>query len=207
MYEGAEAEIKRILQLVEVCPEPFREKAFEILLQGYVSSIVRPAVTEMKSQLRDQGALPPDSPGDHSWREAVPEEVLPRFQTMATRIKVSPEKLADLFDFSADPFEYAAVHVEGKSNRERVLRVAMLVAARSYLATGRWFGDWAEVKAMCTHQSCYDVNNFAATLTRAEGDWFRKVNSGTGIQLSAKGQKEAERLLAVLAGGSDASEQ
>jgi transposase InsO family protein len=39
MYEGAEAELQRILRLVEQCPEPLRPKAFEILLQGFVSGL------------------------------------------------------------------------------------------------------------------------------------------------------------------------
>lgn len=205
MYEKAEPELKRILELVDACPEPLRERAFEILLQGYVSRLASPAREPLVREQHDPP--PPPPPGDQSWRQDIPEDVLPRFQTMASRIKAAPEKLADLFDFSADPFTYAAIHVDGKSNRERALRVAMLVAARGYLATGRWSADWAEIKAMCTHQSCYDVNNFSGVLKGAEGDWFKKVTSGTSLQTAAKGQKEAERLLVALAGGEDASEE
>lgn len=207
MYEDAEPEIQRILKLVEAIPESLREKAFEVLLTGYVKSLSGPPAVQKPAREREAPPPPPPPPGDDSWKQDIPEEVLPRFETMANRLKVEPEALADVFDFSADPFTYAAVHVEGKSTRERVHRVAMLVAARGYLATGRWSADWAEIKAMCTHQSCYDVNNFSATLNGAEGDWFKKVTSGTSVQTAAKGQKEAERLLKVLAGGGDAAEE
>jgi hypothetical protein len=209
MYEESEPELTRILGLVKSCPEALRETAFKILLEGYVASLVGKTRATTPSTAPPTDPLPPQgNPAtDESWREGIPEEVLPRFQTMASRIKVSPDQLADLFDFSTDPFAYAAIHIEGKSNRERVCRVALLVAARSYLATGKWSADWAEIKAMCTHQNCYDVNNFSSSLSRAEGDWLKTVNSGSSVQTSAKGQKEAERLLATLAGRVDAPKE
>lgn len=211
MYEDADAVLKRIVQLAESCPQPLQEKAFEILLKGYVASLAPSQAphTPSDQQQVDPPAQPPQVPPtiDESWREGIPDEVLPRFQTMATRIKVAPERLADVFDFSTDPFTFAAFHVDGKSNRERLHRVAMLVAARSFLATGRWSADWAEIKAMSTHQNCYDVNNFSGYLSAAEGDWFKKVNTGENVQTSAKGQKEAQRLLAEVAGGTDAAKE
>jgi hypothetical protein len=210
MYEDAKPEIQRILKLIEEVPESLREKAFEILLQGYVKNVAGSSSTDQQTPLgTTQKPPPPPAPpsADLTWKQDIPDEVLPRFETMANRLKVSSESLADVFDFSMDPFTFAAFHVEGKSNRERALRIALLVAARGYLATGRWSADWSEIKAMCTHQSCYDVNNFSSTLKAAEGEWFKKVNSGTSVQTNAKGQKEAERLLKVYAGGSDATEE
>lgn len=208
MYEETDAELARILKLVESCPEALQAKAFEILLEGYVRSLSGTATPAPPAPPKDPlaGRTPPP-PSDESWKEGIPEEVLPRFQTMATRLKVSPEKLADVFDFSTDPFGYAAIHVEGKSARERQYRVAMLVAARGFLATGRWTADWSEIKAMCTHQSCYQVNNFAGNLANAEGEWFKTVTSGANVQTNAAGQKEAERLLVELAGGADAAQE
>lgn len=207
MYEEAEAELRRILQLVDVCPEPLRARAFEILLKGYVTSLTSAAHPPAARHTQDTPPPPPPPPGDQSWKEGIPEDVLPRFQTTASRIKVTPQQLADVFDFSTDPFTFAAIHIDGRSRRERLYRVAMLVAARTYLATGKWAADWAEIKAMSTHQNCYDVNNFAHALRHAEGDWFKKVTTGENVQLSAKGQKEAERLLRVIAGGENAPEE
>ena len=208
MYEKIDKELEKIVQLAESCPDALQEKAFEILLQGYVSSLLpRMSSEPVAKQGKAKEAHPQTDTGlsDDSWKEGIPEDVLPRFQIMASRMKLKPSQLADVFDFSTDPFTFAAVHIEGKSNRKRMYRVAMLVAARSFLATGRWSADWAEIKAMCTHQNCYDVNNFAGNLASAEGDWFKKVNTRENVQTSAKGQKEAERLVKELAGGSDAT--
>jgi len=208
MYENAGSELKKILELVETCPEQLRNKAFEILLQGYVSTLISKNVSVgMSAPPKALEIAQVDRNPQDLWREGIPDEVLPRFMSMASRIKAKPERLANIFDFSTDPFTFSAVHVEGKSTRERALRVAMLVAARAYLATGRWAADWAEIKAMCIHQNCYDVNNFASTLNAAQGDWFKKVISGSTVQPSSKGQQESERILAELAGGLNASEE
>ena len=112
MYEDFAQELERVLKLVESCPELLREKAFEILLQGYVNTVApgpRPRLPIPPEPLR---AAPPPDP---TWREGVPEEVVPRLQAMAQRLSVQTEKLAGLFDFSSDPFSYAPLNVAGKS--------------------------------------------------------------------------------------------
>jgi len=118
---------------------------------------------------------------------------------MAKRRSVAPERLAALLDFSGDPFSFGPFHVPGESQKERTRRVTLLVAARSFLATGRWVADWAEIKAMCTHQNCYNQPNFSATLKEGKGDIFKSVNGGASVDLSANGTDAAERLLAGLA--------
>lgn len=198
MYEGAEQELQRILKLVDLCPEPLRPKAFEILLQGFVNAHAsRSAPAAPTPAAPKLPATPPAAGSD--WSAAVPTDVLPRLQAMAKRRSVAPEKLASLFDFSGDPFSFAPLHVPGDSQKERTRRVALLVAARSFLATGRWVTDWAEIKAMSTHQNCYNLPNFAATLKEGKGDIFKSVNIGTSVDLSASGTDAAERLLAELA--------
>jgi hypothetical protein len=202
MYENAESEIARIVALAALCPEDLKAKAFEILLQGYVDSLTpsRAAmpVTSLPPPDPAAGRRDPDA-------QAMPPEVAPRLRAMAKRRGVTAEQIASLFDFSSDPFSYAPVNVEGTGATDRERKVALLVAARSFLATGRWVADWAEIKAMCTHQNCYDAANFAATLTKQKGQLFRAVTVGTSVELSAAGTEQAEVLLASLAGAADAT--
>lgn len=204
MFKDAETAIKRIVGLVELCPEPYRGKAFEMLLNAYLST-EKPTKAQQQDEVQREDSGTEQKREDESWKLGIPDEVLPRFKAMASRLKVSPEKLADLFDFTSEPFTFAAIHIDGASNRERTKKVALLVAARSFLATGKWLADWAEIKAMCTHQNCYDVSNFSKYLKASEGESFKKVDIGTNIQTSAKGQSEVEQLIAVLAGASDAT--
>jgi len=205
MYENADVELQRILKLVDSCPEPLRPKAFEILLQGFVDSFKPRAVTPPPPATHRVSASA-DPTQDQNWSAGIPVEVMPRLKAMAKRRSVSAEKLAALFDFSSDPFTFAPVHVPGSAMNERAKKAALLVASRSFLATGRWVADWAEIKAMCTHQNCYDVANFAATLKKAKGDIFKAVEGGTSVELSATGTEQAEVLLAELA-GTDAAAQ
>ena len=207
MYENADAELARIVALTESCPESYRPKAFEILLQGYVNSLgAKPAAPgkDVKPHLPAGGekggaATPLDS--------SVPPEIQTRLKSMAKRLEVSPEALSRLFDFSADPFAFAPVNVEGTGVSDRSKKVALLVSARSFLATGKWQGDWAEIKAMCVHQNCYDVNNFAAVLKKSKGDIFKSVEAGKSVELSGAGTEQAEQLLAAMSKQNNATEQ
>jgi len=205
MYENADAELARIVALAESCPEAYRLKAFEILLQGYVNGLSvksAPGGKDVRQNLTGMGekvdvAIPLDA--------SVPPEVQTRLKSMAKRRGISPAALSSLFDFSSDPFTFAPVNVEGTGVSDRSKKVAMLVSARSFLATGKWQGDWAEIKAMCVHQNCYDVNNFAATLKKSKGDIFKNVAPGSSVELSGAGTEQAEQLLAAMCGQSNAA--
>lgn len=208
MFEDAEKVIKRIVDLVELCPKEYREKTFEMLLNAYLSEKGAAGSTEKSSyEPKNAQNFRAAATGDDSWKSGIPDEVLPRFKAMASRLRLSPESLADLFDFSSEPFTFAAIHVDGTSSSDRTRKVALLAAARSFLATGRWQADWAEIKAMCTHQNCYDVSNFSKYLKAGEGDVFKKVENRANVQTSAKGQSDAEQLIASMAGGTNASQQ
>ncbi len=210
MYEDGEEQIKRIVQLLDLCPEPLRPKAFEILLQGYVDSHVAPPSLPVVSSGSGLAQPPPPAnpmgtPGDAL--TTVPPEVLPRLRAMAKRRNVPEGKLASLFDFSLDPFSFAPIHIPGANKGERARQVALAVAGRAFLATGKWSADWAEVKAMCTHQNCYDQANFAATLKGAKGGIFKAVEVQGSIDLSSSGTDDAEKLLATLATGENGSDE
>jgi hypothetical protein len=195
MYEQAEEELKKILAVVELCPEPFRGDAFKILLEGYVrASMPSPPAK----------SPPPDGTkaGEKSAENLavpIPPDVQTRLGAMAKRRNLSTDQLAALFDFTTDPFTFAPLNVTGENTTDRTKNVALLVAARSFLATGKWVGDWAEIKAMTSHQNCYDSANFSAGLKKLKGKQFKGVTVGTSVELSATGTDEAEQLLAKLA--------
>jgi hypothetical protein len=195
MYEQAEVELKRIIELVEMCPDQYRQKAFEILLQGYVTSVSSPiSPTSTKGNKAESGKIGQQKELSHD----IPTDVNSRISSMAKRRSIQPDQLAILFDFSSEPFTFAPINVTGESKKDRTRKVALLVAARSFLTTGRWIADWAEIKAMSTHQNCYDHANFAQALKEGKGGIFKSVNSGSSVELSASGEESAEILLAEL---------
>jgi len=193
MYKNGEVSLARILELVTKCPKEFQEKCFEVLLSGYVHLEVgatKPPITESQIEQRQENA-PSES--------HIPPAVLPRFKTMAKRLKVTMEKLETLFDFSVDPFALHAVTLPGKNNAEKTRQVVLLAASRSYLSAGLWCADWQEVKALCVNDNCYDSVNHAAILKKGASLIFKNVETGNPIELSSDGIKQAEKLLKSLA--------
>lgn len=198
MYEDAEAAIDRILAVVNRCPADLQEKCFEVLLGGYV-----------ETQLGRRTPLGADSGGggadvvnqlNHSKSQNeshIPATVAPRFKSTAKRLAVELDALDRLFDFSNDPFTLHAVSVPGGNKAEKAKNVALLLGAKSYLASGNWSADWAEIKSYCVDQNCYDQANHAATLRKSS--WFKNVTPGKPLELASEGVKEAEKLLAQVA--------
>src|SRR5260370_19286730 len=195
MYEAAAKQLEVILELVRKCPEPLQEKCFRILLQGYVDAEqVRGAAT------RAQEMIPP-SPEPSTAVGEPPAEVGVRMAALAKRLSVEQEEVEELFDFTADPFVYNPMEAPGDNNADRTRNVALLVAVRTYLATGNWTADWAEVKARCIDLNCYDGPNHATFLKRGKGTLFKTVEVGKTIELSGPGRTAAEQVLAGLIAG------
>jgi len=194
MYEDAAKQLDVILELVKKCPDPLQERCLGILLQGYVDAEKAKqtgAGEKQPSRKATDYQVPPDT--------AVPAEVRPRMNSLAKRLAVEPAALEGLFYFTAEPFAYHPLNVPGDNVADKARNVALLVAARSFFATGTWSADWAEVKARCVDFNCYDVANHAASLRKAKGDLFKTVEVGKAIELSADGRAAAEKLLKSLA--------
>jgi hypothetical protein len=197
MYEDGEQQIKAILVLVDLCPEAFKQTAFEVLLQGYVDAQSPRAPKDKSSSLESKTEDKGGHPGGSA--SSIPAESLARFKNMARRLEVSLEALEALFDFSVEPFGFHAFSVPGKNNADKTRNVALLVAAKSYLANGSWVADWKEVKARTVDQNAYDAANHAKVLRQGEGSLFRSVEAGKNLELPADGVKAAEALLKQLA--------
>src|SRR5438105_1406594 len=112
MYRDADGALKRILELVETCPEELQAKCFEILLAGYVQAqATRP--TERSDARADSRTTAQKTETSSPKESDIPTAVLPRFKNTAKRIGVGVEKLESLFDFGVDPFALHAVTLPG----------------------------------------------------------------------------------------------
>lgn len=197
MYKTGEVALDRILALVAKCPKELQETCFEVLLSGYVQIEVGTSRPTNLPAASSPQQVPQTLPTQQE--SSIPQAVLTRFKNTTKRVGIPLEKLEALFDFSVDPFGLHAVTVPGKNNSDKTRSVALLAAARSYLATGAWSGDWQEVKSLCVDQSCYDLANYSIILKKGAGTLFKSVEPGKPIELSSAGIKEAEKLLKTLA--------
>jgi hypothetical protein len=196
MYEDAKKEIDKILELVSGMPEALQARGFEILLGGYVASLQSPLPA---SKSANEKQLPSSDTAGQAGIEAVPQELRNRLKTLAGQAGVTVDALVNLFDFAVDPFTLGSFVLPGSKTADKARKLALLVAARSYIANGKWTADWNEVKAACVDHSCYDSGNFSNTMSKGKGGVFKSVNVGTSIELAATGQAEAKALLASLA--------
>ena len=196
MYPNAEKEVAKILKIVEMCPEQYREKCFEILLQGYVTHEIKTLIgsVEEPPEVKD----PPKPQEDPSFETQIPVEILPRFKTFAKRLDVDPNKLELLFDFNADPFVYQPFNPPGTNAAEKTRSIALILAAKSYLVTGNWNADWKEIKSLCVDHSCYDTKNHSANLQKGQGNVFKSVETGKHVSVSPDGQVQAEAIIKSL---------
>jgi len=198
MFEDAEDDLKRIVALAEKCPTALQEKCFEILLTAYVNSKTTPPPAPPPAGTQPPPPPPPPGSDSNLTGMQVPEAIRVRFGTVAARLKVTQPQLASLFDFQNDPFTYHAVAVPGSGKPQTMRNVGLLVAAKTYLATGNWTADWKEFRAMCIDQGCWDKGNYPTYLNSKEG-YFRVASASEGITLSSDGIRAAETLLATLA--------
>ncbi|MFL6586362.1 MAG: hypothetical protein ACJ8GV_05700 [Luteimonas sp.] len=153
MFENSKEEIARIIALVQLCPDRFQDKCFELLLAAYVDSLAPVAAFENTQSNKGDGS---GDTTDKSGLQVVPDAMKARLLSTAARLKVDQSKLAALFDFNVDPVNYHALAVPGDSKKEKTRNVAYLLSAKTYLLGGGWVADWKEFRAMCVDQNCYD---------------------------------------------------
>jgi hypothetical protein len=195
MFEDAEPVLERILVLVAKCPEALQGKCFEILLNTYVQGVHPPA--------EKPGRFEPEFTGERDRHNVdrrqpeIPESIRSRFSAFASRLKVSQEELAGLFDFHSDPFTYHAVEVPGASKAQKTRNVALLLAVKTYLSAGTWTADWKEFRAMCVAQNCYDRQHNAEYLNSAKEGYFTTATE-QGITLSPAGIRAAQALVSSM---------
>jgi hypothetical protein len=195
VYENAKPELDRIMALVQDIPEKFQSTAFEILLTAYASSQGHPPVTPAAAPHKQ--AAPPHAALTGDPLEPVPAELRTRFKALAAQAKIAGPDMLKLFDFSVDPFTLGSFVLDDAKTFQKARKVALLVGARSYVASGKWSADWNEVKAACVDHGCYDTN-FSQIMKKAKGSLFAGVNVGQSMEISAAGQAEAKTLIATL---------
>lgn len=188
MFTNAEATIERILQIVAKCPDPYKTKCFEVLLEAYASAQFVPTAP---SHAPNRQAATPPAPAAQA-APNIPEAIRQRFLSTAARLKVESTKFAALFDFNSDPFSFHALVVPGDNKADKTRNAALLLAAKSYLATGAWTADWKELKAMCVDQACYDRGNMGTYL---KGAHFKTANATENVVLTSAGVAAAEALI------------
>ncbi|SDO83407.1 hypothetical protein SAMN04488595_102448 [Ralstonia sp. 25mfcol4.1] len=203
MFADAEVQLEKILALVAKCPEKLQERCFEMLLSAYLASLSTPPgdALGVATSTAVGGASPVRTAVEANGGDVIPEQLRTRFMATATRLKVPSERLAALFDFQLDPYNYHALDVPGSNKADKARNVALLLCAKSYLTMSTWIADWKEFRAVCLDHGCWDKANVGRHLG---GPMFKVAGAADGIALAPAGVSAAEGLLAKLAGSGEA---
>ncbi len=193
LYPDADKYIDEILKIVEKCPEDYKQKCFEVLLQGYVTFRIK-SITGEEKPAEPKKLIPEDAVRETQ----IPAEILQRFKTFAKRLGVEIDKVEKLFDFTTDPFIYQPINVPGDNSAEKTRNVVLILAAKTYLATGNWNADWKEVKSMCVDHNCYSATNHFNHLQVGKGTIFKTIETGETIVLAPEGIRQAEAIIKSL---------
>lgn len=194
LYPNSEKYLEEILEIAEKCPEEYKQKCFEILLQGYVTYTIN-VLTENES-------VPPinDKPSNETEVKdtQIPPEILQRFKTFSKRLDVELNELETLFDFTVDPFVFQPFNPFGTNSAEKARNITLMLATKSYLTTGNWVADWKEIKSLAVDHNCYDAKHHAGYLQVGKGNIFKSVETGKSVGLSQDGIKQAETMIKKL---------
>jgi hypothetical protein len=203
MYPDAEEKLTAILSLVGKCPEKLQDKCFGMLLEAYLASKVvslpaaaTPVLTPIAPPIGNHGAV--------SVTTGLPDSLKNRFVSQASRAGLSVGKLAALFDFHVDPYNYHAIAMPGDTKAHRIRNAGLLLCAKTYLVSlGGWTADWKEFRAVCIDQGCWDQANASTHLGKS--GYFKTMSATDGLELTSAGIEAAQTVLGQLAGTSNDS--
>lgn len=197
--EGLTTEIKEIMELVKLVPEPLQEKLFEMLVARVLDKTMpqqTPATGGGGSANQSQsgGALNAGG-GDFG----IPDEVLKRVRAFAGSNELTLDEIKKVFAFDdLGNVTIEAMDLKTAKTTQKQKRLALLVGLRHQFMGGSFDVPVDELREQCVTYASYDAANFAANL-KSMADIFAGFKPGTTNKLSPVGKKEGAKLVKELA--------
>ena len=185
--DDVKAELKEIIELVKVCPEPLQAKCFEILLTDYLTSKKQP--TKQAGQTNERQDKP----------SHVPAETDTRIRAFAAQHGLQPDDVLKVFqvdDLGNVSIEVTDLKTNKNAKRQRTL--ALLIGGRHQFLEGAFEVPIEELRELCVTYSAYDAANFMTNLKNAK-EIFAGFKSNATNKLSPVGKSELGKLIKTLA--------
>ena len=187
--EEFKKEIKRIIELVKVCPANLQEKCFEVLLNHTL--LKEGSVGATKRETQDDSSKDVDLP-------TVPEEIKKRVKFFAGQYKLEENTIFDVFVINeSGDVSIEVSDLRAKKVRQQQKRLALLIGTKHQFMEGSFNVPIDELRETCVMYSAYDAGNFAANLKKFK-DIFAGFKPGATNKLSPKGKNEAAELIKEL---------
>jgi hypothetical protein len=199
MFEKLEQELKKIIELVKLCPANLQEKCFEVLL----IKILDDTDTGKRVKSEKQKKEVPEEQDEIKKEDGTKEEEikLNDLHVKARKLLGQNLSLSDINNaFYKDGEEIKPLFDDLKSSKisESQIKLALLEAFKNGIKTGDFKFDTTVVKQQCEIYKCYDAGNFAAYFRNRKDLFGEEYARNSVMSLSSEGKKELVNLIKEL---------
>lgn len=189
MENSIKKEIKKILEIVKVCPSNLQEICFKVLLEDTLKrkqKEVVPIVPTRERKITEE-------------IQGISPEINKRLNILATYTKATPDHLLKIFMIEDDIVDINSMIDLGSSKiATNQRKLALLTATSNFLSVGKYKIPIEELRQRCVDFSSYDAPNFTKNLKRMKSLLAGKLNLKEDLKLSAEGNKAAVELIKKL---------
>ena len=215
--QSLKEEIKEIVEIVALVPEAQKAMCFEMLLKEALAhrrpsqspsplsqtptpktpAPPSPAASPVLSDdLLSNGVQPKVNEGS----DIVSSDLHMKTRKFLEKGEVSLDQLNELFYKKGEGFESLSVDLQVTKMSEAQIRIALLQALQSSLASGDFETTVEAVREECKARKTYDSANFTANFKNAAdlfdfGTWSKDV---TALRLSEAGKKELASVIKLI---------
>lgn len=182
-------ELKKIAELAESVPEPYRQKCFELLLGHALQSVTRP---DPSTTVIAPATVPtqPHLPAHKQF--VVPIDV----KAFISQYGLDEPVLWKLFLVEGNEIRHLyQLRVTKKATAQ--IQHALMMALETALSTGQFQTDIEALRKRCQDEKCYDASNFAKNFTK-NASMFKSVVDDAPLVLSPDGKSELADLIEQL---------
>ena len=200
MFEKIEQKIKKILEIVKLCPPNLQEKCFEILFIAIIKECDAKLESEVNKKQELQGHIKSE---DHAVGNQKQEEIkVSDIHLKAKKLLEQGVTIEDINNiFYKEEEELKPLFDDLKSSKmsESQIKLALLEALRNAIQTGEFKFNVDSIKQQCDTYKCFDSPNFATNFRNQKGLFNEDYKKGVNMTLSSKGKNNLVKIIKELA--------
>ena len=195
--EMDEKQLKEIIALAEICPEPYKVECFKLLLKYQLGEHLNKQSVFVNDTAQESDGI--ENTVDKKQREIVDSDLHLKFKKFMKDYGIEIERINQLFYFEEGAFLGMYDDLKSVKIAETQMRVALLHAMINAMNCGNFEFDGEAVRAECQKRKAYDQNyatNFKNNSSLFEG--FVAYKKGISIKLSENGKNELSKVIEEL---------
>jgi hypothetical protein len=173
MFEKVKESLKQVIEISDSCPETYKIKCFEVLLEAIVRE-GHEKVTTYTAQ----------------------EDKIKSKSTFFARNEITDEQWQKIFYFDGNNYEIIVNDLNENTTAKKQTRLALLLGIKKQLESNEPFIAKDTLVEICKKYSCYDSANFSSHMKKNKNWFLAKEN---GWNLTNPGQQEAVKVIKELA--------